>query len=119
MQRKYEYAAELIKVVDGDTVDLRIDLGFYMSAALRFRLLGVDTPELRGGTDETKAKARVAKDFVLARLEAADQIRATTYKADSFGRWLADVEYLPPGSDAWLSMSLRLIDEGMGVARDK
>ena len=41
----YTYRAKLVRCVDGDTVDLEIDLGFYMTAKIRGRLVGVDTPE--------------------------------------------------------------------------
>ena len=91
----YEYEVKLPvrKVVDGDTVDLDVDLGFYMTASIRFRLLGVDTPELRGGTDDTKKDARIAKEFVESRLGVADRIMIRTQRADSFGRWLCDLDY--------------------------
>lgn len=82
----YDYAVpEVIRVVDGDTVDLRVDVGFYLTAALRFRVLDLDTPE-RGepGWAEATAVAR-------AWLTSGRRLRATTAKADSFGRWLAQV----------------------------
>ena len=41
----YTYKAKLVRCVDGDTIDVEIDLGFYMTAKIRGRLLGVDTPE--------------------------------------------------------------------------
>ena len=41
----YEYSATLIKIVDGDTVDVLIDLGFNTTKKERVRLLGIDTPE--------------------------------------------------------------------------
>jgi micrococcal nuclease len=114
----YQYKAALRRVVDGDTVDLDIDLGFYMTAALRFRILGVDTPELRGGTDESKAKAKLAKAFVIAELDGAESIMATTEKADSFGRWLASVTYWPKGGNG-KDLAQELIKAGHGVERLK
>lgn len=86
----WDYAiTEVIRVVDGDTVDLRIDLGFHMTAALRFRILNADAPEHReAGWAECTA-------FTKAWLEKyAGKMRARTQKADSFGRWLAEV-YVP------------------------
>lgn len=109
----YQYEATLRKVVDGDTVDLDVDLGFYMTAALRFRVLGVNTPELRGGTDETKAKAREAKAFVESELAKAQTIFISTMKADSFGRWLADIEYATI-KDGLLNLTDELIKNGHG-----
>jgi len=46
MQLSYRYRAELDRVVDGDTLDVVIDLGFYIRIKERIRLEGVDTPEL-------------------------------------------------------------------------
>lgn len=90
----YDYAVvDVLRTVDGDTVDLRIDLGFYMTAALRFRLLGVDTPE-RG-----KPGFREATEFTRDWLAARSRLRARTFKADSFGRWLADVYDASTGDD--------------------
>ncbi len=115
----YTYRAAMVRVVDGDTVDLQIDLGFYMKADLRFRIAGIDTPELRGGTPETKAAARDAKRRVMELLEpnAYDDtypLIIHTKKADSFGRWLATVQY--PGPDGQLfSLGATLIAEGHAV----
>lgn len=83
----YDYAVtEVIRVVDGDTVDLRVDLGFHMTTALRFRILDVDTPERSepGWADATA----ITRSWL-----GADErtLRARTAKADSFGRWLAEV----------------------------
>ncbi|MHC1610385.1 MAG: thermonuclease family protein [Candidatus Methanospirareceae archaeon] len=48
MQPEYIYKAKLERVVDGDTVDLIVDVGFYISVHQRFRLKGIDTPEIFG-----------------------------------------------------------------------
>lgn len=111
----YEYRATLHRVVDGDTVDLIVDLGFYMAASIRFRVLGVDTPELRGGTAETKTAAHEAKDFVTEELGAAATIIIRTEKADSFGRWLADVRYVVDGEER--NLTAELLENGLGVPR--
>lgn len=112
----YTYEAKLVRVVDGDTVDLDVDLGFYMTARLRFRILGVDTPELRGGTAESKRKAREAKKFVEDELTAAHDktLDIVTEKADSFGRWLADIYYTKPDGVP-RSLADELILNGHGV----
>lgn len=82
----YEYSATVTRWVDGDTVDLRVDLGFRLFAETRFRLYGIDTPE-RGHTNYTEATALANE---LAPPGATVTIR--TYKdADKYGRWLADI----------------------------
>lgn len=85
----YDYRViEVVRIVDGDTYDLTIALGFHLTAALRFRLAGVNTPEVYG-PNATAAGAE-ASEFVRAWLEGR-RLRARTYKAGAFGRWLADV----------------------------
>lgn len=78
------------RVVDGDTYDLELDLGFYQFGVYRVRLLGVDTPEIYGRNATPEGQA--AKEAVEAWFELhsnGDVLVAKTQKADSFGRWLA------------------------------
>jgi endonuclease YncB( thermonuclease family) len=102
----YRYkVVEVLRVVDGDTVDLRLSLGFGLTAAFRFRLAGVDASEIFGSKSEPRGKE--AAQFVTAWLaERANQLTVRTYKGNhstvgigdgAFGRWLADV--LGPGDE--------------------
>ena len=85
----YIYKAELVRVVDGDTVDLVIDLGFDTFRHERFRLYGIDAPEMR--TEAGKA----AKAWLWEALQPLDAIYAQTVqletkaKRDKYGRFLA------------------------------
>lgn len=96
MNNFYQYKAELIEVVDGDTYDFRVDLGFKMFKEVRVRLLGLDTHEIYG-TEKSSAEYRHGleeKRFVEEQLSAADEIFLRTYKNDEtgkYGRYLADV----------------------------
>ena len=127
----YIYRAKCVRVVDGDTVDLIIDLGFRMTTYQRIRLLGVDTPELNDTDVSKREEAKEARDRVRellvdgmndeAVLQKLDKGAARTYpliieseKADSFGRWLARIRYpLPTGG--WASLADTLIDEELAV----
>jgi endonuclease YncB( thermonuclease family) len=102
----YRYkVTEVLRVVDGDTLDLRLSLGFGLTAAFRFRLAGVDAAEIFGSKAEPRGRA--AQEFVVRWLdERADQLTVRTYKSShatvgigdgAFGRWLADV--LGPGDE--------------------
>jgi micrococcal nuclease len=85
----YIYKAELIRVVDGDTVDLVIDLGFDTFRHERFRLYGIDAPEIRFAAGK-EAKAWLWD--VLQPLEAiyVQTIQLSTKaKRDKYGRFLA------------------------------
>lgn len=93
----YDYAVtEILRVVDGDTWRLRIDLGFYLSAALEFRLYGYDCPELtgHGGWEHDRATDALLATLDWFRRHLHEGVRVRTYKADSFGRWLAEA-YVP------------------------
>lgn len=85
----WEYKASVVKVVDGDTVDFDLDLGFYLKIRVRLRLAGIDTPEVRGTEKEAGLKA---KAFVERLLGGATEIVVRTGKeTGKFGRWIGDI----------------------------
>lgn len=91
----YEYKADLVNIVDGDTQDIDVDLGFYTSKEIRVRLEGVDTHETYGvkkDSDEYK-KGMKEKEFVEDFYESADELTIKTMKDSQgkYGRWLARV----------------------------
>lgn len=91
----YTYRANVVDIIDGDTIDVDIDLGFYIWARKqRIRLLDIDAPEPKG---ETKTEGDAATAY-LKGLIAAKTIILKTVKGkdgadrdDSFGRWLGIV----------------------------
>ena len=90
--RLYTYVAMLERVVDGDTLVARVDLGFRTWITQKFRLRGIDTPEVSCALGQ-KAKAEVQ-----ARLVPKDRIVIKTYKQEKYGRFLADIFYLAGAS---------------------
>lgn len=89
---------ETLRVLDGDTLDARLDLGFGLTATLRIRLRGVDTPELTAPDPGPGQAARAFTGQWLAARPAGLVVR--THKATlasagigsgGFGRWLGDV----------------------------
>lgn len=82
----FTYKAKVIKIVDADTLDVEIDLGFNIHYKVRLRLSNVDAPELK--TKEGKE----AKAFVEQEL-ASGEVTVTTYKTEKYGRYLALVIY--------------------------
>ena len=70
---KYEYKAKLVRVVDGDTCDALIDLGFNTWVKKRIRFMGVDTWESRTRNLEEKKKGLEAKEFTKNLLENSDE----------------------------------------------
>ncbi len=84
----WTYQATVDRVVDADTIDVTVDLGFYLYSRQRFRLARVDAWEVRG---EEREKGLVAKAAVQSLLPQGSQVRVTTSKAGKYGRWLAEV----------------------------
>ena len=90
----YEYRCKITRVVDGDTVDVDIDLGFGVWLHKeRVRIYGIDTPESRTRDKEEKKYGLMAKEFV-KQFVKGDSIKLTTQKYDAkgkFGRILGDI----------------------------
>ncbi len=89
IQPNYTYFAKLVNVVDGDTVDLLVDLGFYVNIRERFRLSFINTPELNSIDQMERLIAIEAKNFILQYLNMAVRIKST--KKDKYGRFLAEI----------------------------
>jgi micrococcal nuclease len=89
----YEYRVKtLTNVVDGDTIDVVIDLGFDISFTSRVRLAGIDTPESRTKDLKEKALGLESKEYLKKKLENAKNIVIKTEKVNSsekYGRILA------------------------------
>ena len=90
---KYEYTAKLERVVDGDTCDALIDLGFDTWVKKRIRFKGVDTWECRTRDKEEKVKGLAAKAFTKDLLENSDEGKFVlkSYGVGKYGRVLADL----------------------------
>lgn len=85
---EYLYRAAVLGVIDGDTLDLEIDLGFGVFRKLRARLAQVDAPE---GASKT---ARAARDFSVSALMGAKTVCVKTIKVDLHGRYVVHLFYL-------------------------
>ena len=88
----YEYfVREVTKVVDGDTIDVVIDLGFSIMYSSRVRMAGIDAPESRTRDKEEKVLGLEAKKYLSDRVKSAKKIVIKTEKLDSsekYGRIL-------------------------------
>lgn len=107
LESAYEYRAVVVRWIDGDTVELNVDLGFRLGLVERFRLAGLDTPERgRAGSVDAWVRAKVLAP-------AGSEVLIVTTKADKYGRWLAHV-YPPVGP----SINDTLLEEGLAVPYD-
>jgi len=88
----YEYHVKKVtNVVDGDTIDVEIDLGFDISFSSRVRLAGIDTPESRTTNKAEKVLGLEAKEYVKSKIKDAKEVVIKTEKMDSsekYGRIL-------------------------------
>ena len=88
----YEYSCKVKRVVDGDTVDVVIDLGFDIHYSSRVRLYGIDTPESRTRDKDEKARGFISKDFLKSWLDKGGVvIRTRKDKKGKFGRVLGEM----------------------------
>ena len=85
----YEYKVkEIAKVVDGDTVDVIIDLGFGLSKKERCRIAGIDTPEKRTRDLKEKKYGIEATECMTGLLDKAENLIVRTEKGGKYGRML-------------------------------
>ena len=102
----YTYRARVVRVVDGDTYDVIVDLGFEIYHKIRVRLRNVDTPEVYGRN--ASEEGRAASAYVKSLIEGKNVIITThKKKATTFGRWEADVTL-----DDYVDLGNHLIAEG-------
>ena len=125
-----EYQCELIKVVDGDTIDCYIDLGFNLKTKKRIRYMGIDTWESRTRDLDEKKKGLAAKARNKELLEAG-VFKLKSFGTGKFGRVLGEIFVSPDyvgehinecinnsnstldlSRDGWVSVNDILIEEG-------
>lgn len=117
----YEYRATIVKVVDGDTVDVDIDLGFgIVLSDERVRVAGIDTPESRTRDKEEKKFGLAAKARVKQLLGKTSVLKTQINKngedmKGKFGRILGDFSIYDSATDSWSMLTKILIREGHAV----
>ena len=105
----YEYKVkDVVKVVDGDTIDILIDLGFGLTKKERVRVAGIDTPESRTRNLVEKQYGIAAKVYLEGILRNAEEIRVETSKDGKYGRMLGWI-YV---DGVEKSVNQTMIDEG-------
>jgi endonuclease YncB( thermonuclease family) len=114
--------ARVLKVVDGDTCDLLVDLGFYIHHKIRVRLLhlaGLEDRSQGFNAWETRGKERArgldAKATALSRIPEGNPVRVLIRKSgprDKYGRWLAVIAY--QDGARWVSLADIQLNDGLG-----
>ena len=110
----YEYTVkEFVKIVDGDTVDIVLDLGFDVYRKERIRINRVDTPESNSKNELERKLALEAKNYVSIWLINQKQVKIKTFKDDKYGRMLGEFY-----GDNNICLSDLLIEQGYAWAYD-
>lgn len=109
MKMYYLFEAKVLNVVDGDTIDVSVDLGFSVYSHQRLRLYGIDTEELTSTVAEERELAKKAKQRLIY-LVLDKKIYIQTFKTDKYGRYLAKL-YL--NLDESVSVNDLLITENL------
>ena len=118
----YEYNCKVVKIVDGDTVDVDIDLGFGIQLTdERVRIMGIDTPESRTSDKVEKVFGLAAKHRLMSLLGETCVLKTQINKdgedmKGKFGRILGDFDVYDAKTDAWRPATDMLVEEGHAVA---
>ena len=111
----FEYNAKVLKVVDGDTIDAMIDVGFDIWVKKRIRYKGIDTWESRTRDLAEKKKGLAAKDRNKELLEQVSSkpgyFRLKSYGVGKYGRVLADI-FIMDANGVQINVNQALITEG-------
>lgn len=144
MQPDYLYKAKVLKVVDGDTLDCEVDLGFRVTTRQRFRLHRIDTPEVRGERrpeglattyvverilgrhwEASATRAKLIKEIGLSetldcldklveRFPTGTEVYIRSVKTGKFGRWLAEMFLVPKGDGDAVNLNDWLVENKLG-----
>ena len=117
----YEYKVRIVKVVDGDTVDVDIDLGFDVWLKnQRVRLYGIDTPESRTRDLEEKKYGKAATAYLTEKLKIGTPV-LRSYGSGKFGRilgefWIIEESHDMPGMEVKTNINQMMIEDHHAVA---
>ena len=84
----YEYGCQVTRVVDGDTIDVDLDLGFDIIYKCRVRLYGIDTPESRTRNKDEKVRGKLAAKFLQNAISNGENVILQTQLKDSKGKFV-------------------------------
>jgi micrococcal nuclease len=105
VQPSYLYKALVTNIVDGDTVDAEVDVGFRVKMKLRLRLSRINTYELTASDPKVRELALKGREYTYGAINNKEVV-LQTYKADAFGRYLAEVFYEKDGVNHCLNDEL-------------
>jgi len=108
----YEYKVKVVKVIDGDTIDVDIDLGFgTVLTKRRIRLYGIDTPESRTRDKEEKQRGLLSKNYLLLKCPIGGYVTLKSHGVGKFGRILGELFEYNKHEDT-MSINQEMCNEG-------
>jgi len=108
----YEYKVKVVRVIDGDTIDVDIDLGFStVLTKRRIRLYGIDTPESRTRDKEEKKRGIISKNYLLLKCPIGEYVTLKSHGVGKFGRILGELFEYNKHEDT-VSINQEMCDEG-------
>lgn len=108
----YVRRAHVVRVIDGDTVEICIELGFDITMTRSCRLAHINAPELHGAT---AVEGKAAKVYLEAMLRVGAQVRCKTVKvSDKYGRYVAELNLL----DDTRSINDRMVEAGHAIYKE-
>ena len=110
----YTYRAKLDRVIDGDTIDVNMDLGFDISVHKRIRLAGIDTPESRTRDLEEKKRGLASKARLIELLDKGDLV-VESQEVGKYGRVLGVLHVYPENLSLPININDTLVEEGFAV----
>ncbi len=110
----YTYKAGLVRVINGDTLDIEIDLGFDIIIKQRLKLFGINTPDSRSPNVATKEKGLAVKQRLISLLTKEFKVETMLNKRGKYGRILGKV-YIVDERDNEVCINELLVDEGLAV----
>ena len=107
----YEYRARILRVIDGDTVQLDVDLGFDVRQRMTVRLYGINAPEMN--TPEGKVAKMHLAMLILEGMEL--ELHTLKDKREKYGRYLAVLMLRVPGTDGRTNVNQMMVEDGHAV----
>jgi len=112
----YEYKVKVVHIVDGDTIDVDIDLGFKtILTKRRIRLYGIDTPESRTRNKEEKQRGLISKKYILLKCPIGEYIILKSHGVGKYGRILGELFEYNNIDSSHRSINQEMCDEGYAV----
>ncbi|MDP9472117.1 MAG: thermonuclease family protein [Chloroflexota bacterium] len=111
---RFHYTGTVVRVVDGDTVIVNLDLGLRVFTHVSLRIASIDTPEINTGTPEERSQGIAARDYLRNLLwQPGDRIvYVRTHKdKQTFNRYVADI-LIPNYGEGLIDVATKMVTSG-------